>query len=136
MKIFKLLILTVAAISINMTSTAQKEQNDRISGSLQSSEIEVLYFHYTRRCITCQAIEDVTREAIAEIYGDEVNFIDYNLDDKEGKQKAKEIGISGQTLLIVGGNTQLNITNEGFMLARNNPEKLKKIITEKIDPLL
>ena len=49
---------------------------------------------------------------------------------------AGELGVSGQTLLIVSGETRINITNEGFMNARSNPEKLKQIMKEKIDPLL
>ena len=44
--------------------------------------------------------------------------------------------VSGQTLLIVSGDTKINITNEGFMNAHSNPEKLKQIIKEKIDLLL
>ncbi|MGM0505502.1 MAG: nitrophenyl compound nitroreductase subunit ArsF family protein, partial [Bacteroidota bacterium] len=95
----------------------------------------VFYFHYTRRCATCNAVEDVAKEAIEEFYGDDVLFVSYNLDEADGKEKAEETGISGQTLIIVSGENKMNITNEGFMNARTNPEKLKQIIKEKIDSL-
>ena len=49
---------------------------------------------------------------------------------------AGELGVSGQTLLIVSGDTRINITNEGFLNARSDPGKLKQIMKEKIDPLL
>jgi len=51
-------------------------------------------------------------------------------------KKAEELGVSGQTLLIVSGDIKINITNEAFMYARSKPEKLKQVIKEKIDPLL
>ena len=63
-------------------------------------------------------------------------FLAYNLEEKDGKEKAGELGVSGQTLLIVSGETRINVTNEGFLNARSNPEKFKQILKEKIDPLL
>ena len=102
----------------------------------QANEIEVYYFHYTRRCVTCQAVETVSGEAVKELYGDTIPFTEYNLDETEGKEKAKELGISGQTLLIVNGDKKINITNEGFMYARSNPEKLKQVISDHITSML
>ena len=51
------------------------------------------------------------------------------------KQAKKLKNVSGQSLLIVGGGKQINITREGFMNARNNPEKLKDIIQNKVKSL-
>ncbi len=69
-------------------------------------------------------------------YGDKIPFSSVNLDEAYGKALAKKLGVAGQTLLIVKGETKINITNEGFMYARNNPDKFKSIIKEKIDPLV
>ena len=124
------------ALSMNISCSAQtdkKNDNPRISNT---GKVEVYYFHYTRRCITCQSVENVSREAVADLYGDKVVFSDFNLEEENGKQKGEQLGVSGQTLLIVSGDTKINITNEGFMNARRNPDKLKQIIKEKIDPLL
>ena len=121
---------------MNISCSAQtdkKNDNPRISNT---GKVEVYYFHYTRRCITCQSVENVSREAVADLYGDKVVFSDFNLEEENGKQKGEQLGVSGQTLLIVSGDTKINITNEGFMNARRNPDKLKQIIKEKIDPLL
>ncbi|MCK5105183.1 MAG: hypothetical protein KAR17_20310 [Cyclobacteriaceae bacterium] len=90
----------------------------------------------TRRCLTCQAVEDVTKEALKEFYGDKVPFAGYNLDEDTGKEKGESLDISGQTLVIVSGDSKINITNEGFMYARSNPDKLKQLIKEKVDALL
>jgi hypothetical protein len=47
-----------------------------------------------------------------------------------------QLGISGQTLLIVKGDKKFNITIEGFMYAEGKPEKYQSIIKQKIDSLL
>ncbi|MGM0504080.1 MAG: nitrophenyl compound nitroreductase subunit ArsF family protein [Bacteroidota bacterium] len=135
MKLFNFLTIAFIAISINFSCTAQANKDDNKETTVKAENIEVFYFHYTRRCATCNAVEDVAKEAIEEFYGNDVSFVSYNLDEADGKEKAEEIGISGQTLIIVSGKNKMNITNEGFMNARTNPEKLKQIIKEKIDSL-
>ncbi|MBN2349539.1 MAG: hypothetical protein JXJ22_11900 [Bacteroidales bacterium] len=132
----KFLIISAVVFSMNISCSSQtntKEQNTKL---VKAEKIEVLYFHYTRRCATCNAVESVSKEAVSELYGNKVSFADYNLDEEAGKIKGTELEISGQTLLIVADNTIIDITNEGFMNARSNPDKLKQIIKEKIDPLI
>jgi len=134
MKIIKFLTLIFVIFSMNIPCSAQtSNRNNEVS---KANKVQVFYFHYTKRCMTCPAVEKVTNEAVSEYYGKEVSFEGYNLDKTEGEQKGKELDISGQTLLIVMDDEKINITNEGFLYARNNPDKLKQIIKEKIDQLL
>lgn len=135
MKTIKVLFFAWVALSVNVSCSAQTNKNEETEVS-DSDKVEVYYFHFTRRCMTCQAVEEVSKNAVTELYGDEVSFAEYNLDEDSGKTKGDELGVSGQTLLIVSGDTKINITNEGFMNARSNPDKLKAILKEKIDPLL
>lgn len=135
MKIVKFLTIVLFAVSINFSCTAQANKDEK-EETVKTDHVEVFYFHYTRRCATCNAVENVAKEAVKAFYGDDVFFTSYNLDEDNGKEKAEEIGVSGQTLIIVSGDNKINITNEGFMNARTNPEKLKEIIKEKIDPIL
>lgn len=136
MKLVNFLILAFVAVSINISCSAQANNENDSETTVKGEKIEVYYFHNTRRCATCKAVEEVTKESIKELYGEKVSFMAYNLEDTNGSQKAELLGVSGQTLLIVNGETKINITNEGFMNARTNPEKLKEIIKEKINPLL
>lgn len=135
MKTLKVLFFALVALGMNISCSAQTNKNEETKVS-KADKVEVYYFHFTRRCMTCQAVENVSKEAVAELYGDKVSFADYNLDEETGKAKGNELEVSGQTLLIIAGETKINITNEGFMNARSNPDKLKQIIKEKIDPLL
>lgn len=136
MKAINLLSIVLLAVNLNISCSAQTKKQERGNQIAQADKIEVYYFHYTRRCATCNAVESVSKEAVAELYGNKVNFYEFNLDEPEGKKKGEELEVSGQTLLIVADEAKINITNEGFMNARNNPEKLKQIIKDNIDPLL
>lgn len=136
MKTINFFLLAVMAFSMNISCSSQTTNTETSEQIANADKIEVYYFHYTRRCATCNAVESVSKDAIAEFYGDKVSFAGYNLDEKAGEEKGKQLEVSGQTLLIVAGDTKINLTNEGFMNARTNPDKFKAIIKEKIDPLL
>ena len=99
-------------------------------------KLEAYYFHLTSRCVTCKAVEAEARKNLESLYGSKVTFQSINLEDSANSKLVEKLGISGQTLLIVRGEKQINLTNEGFLYARNNPEKFKVIIREKVDGLL
>lgn len=132
MKTIKFLLIISVLFSMSIPCSSQTADNNKEA----SKAIKVFYFHFTKRCMTCQAVEKVTNEAISEYYGNEVSFAEYNLDKPGGEEKGKELNVSGQTLLIVKDDQKINLTNEGFLYARSNPDKLKEIIKERIDKLL
>jgi hypothetical protein len=101
-----------------------------------SNKVEAYYFHYSSRCVTCKAVEAEAKKDLENLYGSKVTFKSVNLDEDSNKALAEKLQVAGQSLLIVKGDTKINITNEGFMYARNNPEKFKSIIKEKVDPLV
>ncbi|MBL7971075.1 MAG: hypothetical protein JNL03_06120, partial [Prolixibacteraceae bacterium] len=95
--------------------------------------IEVVYFHATNRCVTCEAVETVTKEALKEYYGNQISFKSVNRDEDKANPLMKKHKVSGQTLLIIKGDKAENLTNFAFMNARTKPEKLKAKIKETID---
>ena len=110
-------------------------------GEQTNDKIEAYYFHFTARCMTCKTVEEQTKNDILSLYPKQVkdgsiSFQSLNLDEPAGKSVGEKLKVSGQTLLIVKGNKKINLTNEGFLYAVSNPNKLKSIIKEKIDPLL
>lgn len=100
------------------------------------SGIEAYYFHFTSRCETCRTVEAEVKADIQNLYGSQVSFQAINLDDASSKAIAEKLKISGQTVLIVKGDKKINLTNEGFLYAVQNPAKLKTIIKQKVDKLL
>jgi len=139
MKTIKLFIALLAITAIS-SCNAQNSTKKEVASS-NSGNIEAYYFHFTSRCVTCKAVEAEAKKDIEALYPEQVKsgkitFQAINLDDSSSKEIAEKLGISGQTLLIVKGDQKINITNEGFMNARNNPDKFKEIIKEKIDKLM
>jgi hypothetical protein len=136
MKSLNITLPLILFVVLNISCNAQPEKKAINSDLAVAESVELFYFHNTRRCVTCQAVEKESKNIVEELYAEKVTFLAYNLEEKDGKAKAGELGVSGQTLLIVSGETRINVTNEGFLNARSNPEKFKQIMKEKIDPLL
>ena len=132
MKKVILLSFTLLMMSclVSIAQTAAKNTK-----SAASDKVEAYYFHLSARCITCQAVEAEAKKDLESLYGGKVSFKSINLEDDANKAIAEKLKISGQTLLLVKGETKVNITNEGFMYARTNPVKFKSIIKEKVDKL-
>ena len=125
------LVIMLGSMSCNAQDT--KKQNTKQTSA--SGKIEAYYFHFSARCVTCKAVEAEAKADVESLYPGKVSFRAINLDDASNKALAEKLQISGQTLLIVKGSQKINITNEGFMYAKSNPEKFKSIIKEKIDGL-
>jgi hypothetical protein len=136
MKTINLIFASLLILGMNYSCTGQSDKNEKTAAISESGDVEVFYFHNTHRCATCNAVETVTKATITEHFGVEIPFTSYNLEEAVGKEKAESLGVAGQTLLIVKGETKINLTNEGFMYARSNPEKLEKVIVDNINPLL
>jgi len=120
---------TTANASTEKTSTC-------CSATENTSEVKAYYFHATRRCVTCEAVEDVSKKAIKDYYGDKVVFKSINRDEAANKDLVAQYKISGTALLIVKGDKTVNLTNDAFMNARNKPEKLKSKLKTTIDSML
>ncbi len=136
MKITQVLCFVVLA-GLALSSNARGSQENKQSGNSQvrAEEVQVYYFHTSRRCATCKAVEAVSKQAVKEMGKDNLSFAAYNIEKPEGEKQAKKVGVQGQALLIVGGDKKMNITREGFMYARSKPEKLKEVVQQKINSL-
>ena len=132
------LILTLAIIPCNAQNMSKRSVTSaKTAGSSVSTEkVEAYYFHLTSRCPTCLAVESVAKRTIESLYAGKVSFKSINMDDASSKSIAEKLKVPGQALLIVKGGKQLNLTNEGFMYAKKDPEKFKSITKEKVDALL
>jgi hypothetical protein len=135
----KVIFLSIGlAIFLQFNScNAQTGERANQNSVLQTENVEVYYFHFTRRCETCMAVENESRKAVEELFSKalqegRITFQALNLEEEEGKQIASKLNISGQTLLIVRFGEKIDLTNEGFMYARTDPEKLKKAIKNAI----
>jgi len=136
------LFLLVGVISISSQccngTTADNSTTTKVTcaENQKSSEVKAYYFHATRRCATCQAVEAVSKEAIKEYYGDKVTFESINREEEKDNPLVKKYKISGQTLLIINGDKKVDLTNDAFLNARTNPDKFKSKLKSTIDSML
>lgn len=136
------MMLSVLLVSGSVFTGKLEAQSDKPVGQVQKSvPTEVYYFHFTRRCNTCQTVEKVTRDAVNELFPDAVKsgavtFKSVNLEEKENKALVKRLKVQGQSLLIVNGKEQVDIVDKGFMYAVNEPDKLKAEIKTNIEKYL
>jgi len=106
-----------------------------------ATKVEVYYFHYSRRCATCNAVEEVSKKTIIESFASqfkkhEITFKSVNLDEKSSALLAKKCKAEGQSLLIISNGKRIDLTEKAFMYARSNPDKLKAEVKKTIDALL
>lgn len=98
-----------------------------------TEDLKVYYFHFTRRCVTCTSVENITKDVLEKDFKNTIPFESVNLDEEEGLKLAKKLNVSGQTLLIIGNDQNINLTNFAFLNAKNKPEALKAKLIETID---
>jgi hypothetical protein len=130
-------ILVVMLTSLLCKNQSSKKEDAQ---SFNSSNVNVYYFHFTRRCATCMAVEENARKAVEALYANEVKTGDYsfkaiNLDDENSKEIAKNLGVGGQTLLVVRGDKKIDITDKGFLNA-HDLDKMKEEIKSAVDKVL
>ena len=105
-----------------------------------SGNIEVYYFHYTRRCVTCETVEENTKLAIENINkkrvgGDAIVYHVLNLDDVASKGVADKFKIGGQSLIVTMADKKVDITGNAFINAKS-PAKIEEEISKATNKLL
>jgi hypothetical protein len=137
----RLLLIIFVVISVFGVSCNAQAPEKTTTAVSSNSDVEVYYFHYTTRCVTCTTIESEARMNVEMLYANQVkngkiSFIALNIEEATGKSVSERLGVSGQTLLIVKGDEKINITNEGFLYAVAKPDKFREVMKSKIDPLI
>jgi hypothetical protein len=131
----------LALLACNTRKPANQVIENQLTETVATDDIQVYYFHNTNRCATCNAVENETKMALELFYPEKleagtIEFTSLNLEDEEGEKLAESLQVSGQTLLLVKGETRVNLTNDGFMNARTNPAKFHEILKSNLDQLL
>lgn len=128
-------VLSKSGKSCCSTATS-KGKADCNTQKIAQTEVVAYYFHATRRCATCEAVEQVTQETLKEAYGEKVSFTSINREEEKDNPLIEKYQINAQTLLIVKGDEVVDLTTNAFLNARSNPEKLQKEIISTVDEML
>lgn len=115
------------------TACNSKTQNtQQTSSSNTDAKIELIQFHSEHRCMTCQKIEQLTRETLKSYKG--IPFTLVNVDEKKNEKKAEQFEASGTALFLYNPQTgaKKDLTDFAFMNA-GNKEKFIEGLKKEID---
>ncbi len=139
MKKFRL--LSVLAFTLIIASCNAQEKSKNLTSDQASSKIEVIDFHTTHRCMTCNAIEANTRYTLNTYFSKEVEegkitFQLINIDEKKNEQIAEKFEAAGTSLflnvIVNGEETQVDLTEFAFM-SGNDKEEFSQELKAKLD---
>ncbi|MDL2230893.1 nitrophenyl compound nitroreductase subunit ArsF family protein [Bacteroidales bacterium OttesenSCG-928-L19] len=97
--------------------------------------VNVYYFHGKQRCKTCIAVGNVTKETVETAYANNSNvkFAEILTTEKEYENLFEKYEVSWNALIIAKGDDFVDITEQAFATAVNNPESLTNLIKDEVN---
>lgn len=121
-------------------TTGKKESKETASTetfvpSAEASVVNVYYFHGKQRCKTCIAVGDVTKETVETTYAgnSNVKFAEILTTEKEHENLFEKYEVSWNALIIAKGDDFVDITEQAFATAVNNPDALTDLIKNEVN---
>lgn len=137
-------LFSILAFGLFLLTANLKAQN---ANETMTDKIEVIDFHSTHRCITCNAIELHTRYTLKKFFSDElksgkITFQVINIDKEKNYKVAEKFEASGTSLFLNvisnGKERQVNLTDFAFMKGRQKDvfmDELKTTIEKELNTL-
>ncbi len=140
-------ILTAFVCALIFTSCHGQSNNQILTPDQTITKIEVIDFHATHRCMTCNAIESNTKYTLDTYFSTEldegkITFQTINVDKKENQKIAEKFEVYGTALFLNviknGNEDKINLTDFAFLNGNNKKdfsEKLKAKIEHELKTL-
>ncbi|QVY66196.1 nitrophenyl compound nitroreductase subunit ArsF family protein [Polaribacter sp. Q13] len=134
-------IFAVLTIVLILTACSGEKKKNEQSLDQAISKIEVMDFHSTHRCMTCNAIEKNTKYTLntyfsRELEENKITFQVINVDEKENEKVAEKFEAAGTALILNviknGKETKIDLTDFAFMNG-NDQDVFSKELKAKID---
>ena len=134
-------IFAVLTIVLILTACSGEKKKNEQSLDQAISKIEVMDFHSTHRCMTCNAIEKNTKYTLntyfsKELEENKITFQVINVDEKENEKVAEKFEAAGTALILNviknGKETKIDLTDFAFMNG-NDQDVFSKELKAKID---
>jgi hypothetical protein len=124
-----ILSLFIPVISACGQGASGGQNNQKIAAI--TGQVDVYYFHFERRCVTCVGVQKATEKVLKDNFGQELRegkivYHEINLSDPASKGIAQKLNIGGQGLLVVNGGEKFDLTMQGFMFANRDYDRFKK----------
>ncbi|MCP4121211.1 MAG: hypothetical protein GY751_05620 [Bacteroidetes bacterium] len=140
-------IISLLLFGLLLYSCGTNAQDQQSSTTDKTDMIEVIDFHSTHRCATCNAIEDNTKYTLETYFPNElesgkITFQAINVDEDENIGIAEKFEAYGTALFLnvisKGKEVQVNLTDFAFLKGRNQDKfsmELKLKIEEELSKL-
>ena len=131
-----LLIGIIALLFIACGGNSQKKVSD--SAKADPDVVNVYYFHGKQRCKTCIAVGDVAQKTIADSYAGnkKVKFTEVNTSEKENEALVEKYQVTWNALIIAKSDNSVDITEQAFANAVNNPQVLESMLKDEVNKRL
>jgi len=136
----KYAILLIAVLSLVSISCKEKTAKEKKVNEKLTNKVEVIDFHSTHRCMTCNAIEANTKHTLETYFSEElaknsITFQVINVDLEENNQICEKFEATGTALflnvIIDGKETAHDLTEFAFMNG-NDQETFSKELKTKL----
>ena len=104
----------------------------KITEKTVQTDIQLVQFHTEHRCITCNAIEKLSKETIK---GNQaITFVLYNVDDEKNAKVAEQFEATGTSLYLYNSKTKAtkDLTEMAFMYTKTEGDKFKTELQKEI----
>lgn len=143
--------LFILTLAILFSCGNNSKVNSKTNGSPVTKDgvpedcVEVLYFHGKQRCVTCNAIEKLTREVLENDFAQQLKdgkvvFKTIDISQKENEGIAEKFEVTWSSLFVnrwkSGKETPDNMTEFAFSYAKGSPDVFKARVIKKITGLL
>lgn len=135
-----LFVALIALFTISCNSKGQTEKNESAETTIttnvaDASIVNVYYFHGKQRCKTCIAVGDLAKKTIEEAYtgNNNVKFLEVDTSDKQFEDLVDKYEVSWNALIIAKGDNSIDITEQAFANAINNPNVLSDLIKKEVN---
>ncbi|MEG0518555.1 MAG: nitrophenyl compound nitroreductase subunit ArsF family protein [Bacteroidales bacterium] len=131
-----ILLLLIAACVLFSCGSGSSTNTQAATVIKQSTDVtEVLYFHGKKRCITCNAIEHLTKEVVDSLNNHKIILKIIDISQPENEAIANQYEVTWSSLILSRNGTTENLTDMGFSYAKNKPAEFKEKLVEAIEKI-
>jgi hypothetical protein len=135
----KVFFITLILVIFSGTLLLAQEQDTKTEAKKEQT-IAMYYFHTSFRCNTCRTVEAESKKAFESLFPEQfkngtATFQAINIEEEDNVALVEKYQIAGQTLLLVKGDKSSNLTSQGFLYAKTDPDKLKEEIRQAFENL-
>lgn len=128
-------LLSCGSPTAKKTAT-HTEQAVNTNQAAQAKPLQILYFHGKQRCITCNAIERLTREVVDSIGSDKIAMRILDISKAQNQPLAQKYEVTWSSLILEHNGKAENLTKMGFSYAKNQPAVFKQKLNESITKIV